>query len=154
MTGRSAWWIGSSIFPTPLKRPRTTLTPSLARLPDGRCLAFGTPGGDGQDQWTLQFFLNVAARGMSLQESVEAPLLTSIAFPSSFAPHGAVPAGAVLEGRFEQATAESLRARGHDVQVAGPWDSGRVTCVCWNPATGVLSAGVSPRRGSATAIGI
>lgn len=138
----------------PRKRPRTTLTPSLARLPDGRCLAFGTPGGDGQDQWTLQFFLNVAARGMTPQEAAEAPLLTSIAFPSSFAPHGAVPAGAVLEGRFDAATAASLRARGHDVQVVGPWDSGRVTCVCWNPATGVLSAGVSPRRGAATAIGV
>jgi len=138
----------------PKKRPRTTLSPSLARLPDGRCLAFGTPGGDGQDQWTLQVFLNIAVRGMSLQDAVEAPLLTSIAFPSSFAPHGATPAGAVLESRFDPATAAALRERGHAVEVTGPWEFGRVTCVAWDPKTGVLSAGVSPRRGSAAAAGV
>lgn len=138
----------------PKKRPRTTLTPSLATLPDGRCLAFGTPGGDGQDQWTLQFFLNIAARGMTLQEAAEAPLLTSIAFPSSFAPHGATPGGAVLEGRFEKATLESLLGRGHLASIGGRWEFGRVTAVCWDPKTGVLSAGVSPRRGNATAVGV
>ncbi|MEK7468088.1 MAG: gamma-glutamyltransferase [Planctomycetota bacterium] len=138
----------------PKKRPRTTLTPSLARLPDGRCLAFGTPGGDGQDQWTLQFFLNIASRGMSLQEAAEAPLLTSIAFPSSFAPHGATPAGATLEGRFEKKTLEDLIVRGHLATVAGRWDFGRVTGVAWEPGTGVMTAGVSPRRGNAAAIGI
>lgn len=138
----------------PGKRPRTTLSPSLATLPDGRCLAFGTPGGDGQDQWTLQFFVNVAVRGMGLQEAVEAPLLTSIAFPSSFAPHGATPGGAVVEGRFEKATLDSLLGRGHLATIGGRWEFGRVTAVCWDPKTGILSAGVSPRRGNAAAVGV
>lgn len=41
----------------PGKRPRTTLTPSLV-LKDGKpFMVFGTPGGDQQDQWSLQFFL-------------------------------------------------------------------------------------------------
>jgi gamma-glutamyltranspeptidase/glutathione hydrolase len=138
----------------PGKRPRTTLTPSLATLSDGRLLAFGTPGGDGQDQWTVQFFLNVAARGMDLQEAVEAPLLTSVAFPSSFSPHGATAGGAAVESRFEPATIDALRERGHEVTVPGPWEFGRVTCVCLDPKTGVLTGAASPRRGAACVAGL
>src|SRR5207244_12757209 len=56
------------------KRPRTTLSPSLA-LRDGEpCLAFGTPGGDQQDQWTLEFFLTHAVFGQDLQASIDAPM--------------------------------------------------------------------------------
>ena len=72
---------------SPGKRPRTTLTPSLARLADGRLLAFGTPGGDQQDQWTLQMFLNLVDFGMrDLQEAIDAPTLHSRHMPSSFYP--------------------------------------------------------------------
>ncbi|NUN48790.1 MAG: gamma-glutamyltransferase, partial [Candidatus Brocadiae bacterium] len=138
----------------PRKRPRTTLSPSLARLADGRWLAFGTPGGDGQDQWTLQAFLGVAVHGRSLQEAVEAPLFLSTAFPSSFAPHGADPGGVTLENRFDPGTVAALRDRGHAVSLAGPWDSGRVTMVSWDPATGILRGAASPRRGSAVALAI
>ena len=67
----------------PGKRPRTTLSPSLA-LRDGEpYLAFGTPGGDQQDQWTLAFFLNHAVFGMNLQEAIDAPAFHTGHFPSS-----------------------------------------------------------------------
>ena len=57
----------------PQRRPRTTLSPGLA-LRDGEpYLAFGTPGGDQQDQWSLAFFLNHVVFGMNLQEAIDFP---------------------------------------------------------------------------------
>src|SRR5262249_50849465 len=75
----------------PLKRPRTTLSPSLA-LRDGEpYLAFGTPGGDQQDQWTLLFFLAHVLFGCDLQEAIDAPAFHTNHFPSSFYPRTAQP---------------------------------------------------------------
>src|SRR5439155_3728325 len=74
----------------PGRRPRATLTPSFARR-DGRTLAFGSPGGDQQDQWQLGLFLNHAAFGMNLQESIDAPAWHTTALPSSFHPRQRVP---------------------------------------------------------------
>ena len=73
----------------PRKRPRTTLTPSLATKDGEPFMAFGTPGGDSQDQWTLQFFLNVIDFGMNLQEAIDAPNFHTNHFPNSFYPHNA-----------------------------------------------------------------
>jgi gamma-glutamyltranspeptidase/glutathione hydrolase len=71
----------------PGKRPRVTLTPSLA-LKDGRpFLAFAVQGGDTQDQNLLQFFLNVVEFGMDVQEAVEAANITSYQMRSSFGDH-------------------------------------------------------------------
>ncbi len=76
----------------PGKRPRTTLTPTLA-LRDGEpYLAWGTPGGDQQDQWTAQFFLRHVHAGLNLQESIDAPAWHSEHFPISFWPRTARPA--------------------------------------------------------------
>ena len=62
----------------PRKRPRTTLTPSLA-VRDGKpYLAWGTPGGDAQDQVNLQFLLNVVDFGMDIQAAIDAPLLSDL----------------------------------------------------------------------------
>ena len=52
-------------------------------------MAFGTPGADQQDQWSLQFFLNCVDFGMNLQAAVDAPVFYTNHFPSSFFPHGA-----------------------------------------------------------------
>src|SRR5256885_13197470 len=99
----------------PGKRPRTTLTPSLA-LRDGQpWLAFGTPGGDQQDQWTLQFLLNVVDFGMDLQEAIDAPTVHSVHFPGSFYPHASMPGGMRAESRIPEEVLESLTARGHQV---------------------------------------
>jgi gamma-glutamyltranspeptidase/glutathione hydrolase len=129
----------------PRKRPRTTLTPSLV-LKDGKpFMVFGTPGGDQQDQWTLQFFLNYVDFGMNLQEAIDAAAFHSIHFPSSFYPRDAHAAGMVAEDRIPEATIKDLEARGHKVKPAGPWTAGKVMAVQFDQRTGVLSGAVSPR---------
>jgi gamma-glutamyltranspeptidase/glutathione hydrolase len=129
----------------PRKRPRTTLTPSLV-LKDGRpWMVFGTPGGDQQDQWTLQFFLNYVDLGMGLQEAIDAPTVHSLHFPSSFYPHDAKAGVAVVEGRIPEATRKELEARGHKVQAAGDWAHGKVMAVRFDAKHGVLAGAVSPR---------
>jgi gamma-glutamyltranspeptidase/glutathione hydrolase len=129
----------------PRKRPRTTLTPSLV-LKDGQpWMVFGTPGGDQQDQWTLQFFLNHVDFGMNLQEAVDRPTFHSIHFPSSFHPHGSTLGGLVVEGRISQRTRRELAARGHKVQSHGSWCHGKVMAVKLDSKSGVISGAVSPR---------
>jgi gamma-glutamyltranspeptidase/glutathione hydrolase len=128
----------------PRKRPRTTLTPSLVLKEGKPWLVFGTPGGDQQDQWTLQFFLNVVDFGMNLQEAVDAANFHSVHFPSSFYPRKATAGGVVVEGRIPAATRQALEARGHKVKAAGPWSGGRVMAVHL-AANGTLSGAASPR---------
>ncbi len=128
----------------PGKRPRATLTPSLATK-DGRpWMAFGTPGGDMQDQWTLQFFLNVVDFSLDPQVAIEAPTVSSYHAPASFYPRAALPAHVKVESRMAAETIEGLRARGHDVAVNGPWDHGRVQAIA-REASGFFAAAVSPR---------
>jgi gamma-glutamyltranspeptidase/glutathione hydrolase len=129
----------------PRKRPRTTLTPSLV-LKDGQpWMVFGTPGGDQQDQWTLQFFLNYVDFGMNLQEAVDRPTFHSIHCPSSFYPHDAKAGGLVLEGRIPERTRRELEAQGHKVKVIGNWANGKVMAVRLDRQNGVLAGAVSPR---------
>jgi len=133
----------------PGKRPRATLTPSLA-LRDGQpWLAFGTPGGDQQDQWTLHFFLNVVDFGMDLQSAIEAPSFHTLHFRNSFYPRELQPKRVVVESRLDEATVAELRRRGHDVQVSGPWSHGQVTAIGWDGASGVLAGAASPRAQTA-----
>lgn len=135
------------------KRPRTTLSPSLA-LRDGEPrLAFGTPGGDQQDQWSLEFFLAHALFGLDLQEAIDAPMFHSAHFPSSFAPHDAFPGRMHAESRLEGDILDELRRRGHEVVEEGPWSLGRLCAVGRNPVTGLLSAGSNPRGGQGYAAG-
>ncbi|MBI4569529.1 MAG: gamma-glutamyltransferase [Planctomycetes bacterium] len=137
----------------PGKRPRATLTPSLARMADGTIVAFGTPGGDQQDQWTLQCFLNMAVFGMPPQEAVEAPTFHTTHFPSSFYPRRAEPGKVVVEARVPAAVLDVLAARGHLVERAGPWANGRVLAIARDPRSGVLTAAASPRKETAYAVG-
>jgi gamma-glutamyltranspeptidase/glutathione hydrolase len=111
----------------PGKRPRTTLSPTLA-LRDGEpYLGWGSPGGDGQDQWITQFFARHVHAGMNLQESIDAPAWHSEHFPSSFWPRTARPGVLVVEGRVPQKTVEELKRRGHIVEVGPDWSEGRLT---------------------------
>jgi gamma-glutamyltranspeptidase/glutathione hydrolase len=128
----------------PGKRPRTTLTPSLA-LRDGEpALAWGTPGGDAQDQWSLQFLLSHLRFGLNLQEAIDAPAFTSTHFPSSFYPRIAEPGHLEIEARAGAACIDELRARGHDVDVAEAWSIGRLSAVS-RSSDGVLRAAANPR---------
>jgi gamma-glutamyltranspeptidase/glutathione hydrolase len=111
----------------PGKRPRTTLTPALA-LRDGEpYLAWGTPGGDQQDQWITQMFLRHVHAGFNLQEAIDAPAWHSEHFPSSFWPRSARPGVLVVEGRVPKATVAELERRGHRVEVGPDWSEGRLT---------------------------
>jgi gamma-glutamyltranspeptidase/glutathione hydrolase len=111
----------------PGKRPRTTLTPTMA-LRDGEpYLAWGTPGGDQQDQWTAQFFLRHVHAGMNLQEAIDAPAWHSEHFASSFWPREARPGVLMVEGRLPAETVKELRRRGHIVEVEADWSEGRLT---------------------------
>jgi gamma-glutamyltranspeptidase/glutathione hydrolase len=135
----------------PGKRPRTTLTPSMA-LRDGEpYLAFGTPGGDQQDQWTLHFFLRHVHHGMNLQEAIDFPAFHSRHMPSSFYPRSADPLGLDVESRIAPSAIDQLRARGHDVNVAPPWSLGRVSAVARR--AGVLYAAANPRGMQGYAVG-
>jgi gamma-glutamyltranspeptidase/glutathione hydrolase len=134
-------------------RPRTTLSPSLA-LRDGRpYLAFGTPGGDQQDQWSLLFFLAHVHFGLSLQQAIDAPMLHSTHFPSSFWPRLAEPAGLVCETRIPDAVLAELRERGHRITLAGDWSLGRLSAAGLDPDTGFLRAAANPRGGYGYAAG-
>jgi gamma-glutamyltranspeptidase/glutathione hydrolase len=137
----------------PGKRPRTTLTPSLATHGGEPFMAFGSPGGDQQDQWTLHCFLNVVHFGMDVQRAIEVPEYQTTHFPNSFYPREYEPGGLCVEGRMPAKTVAELRRRGHRVTVAEDWANGRHCAAMRDPATGVLSAGASPRSPYAYAIG-
>jgi len=127
----------------PRKRPRTTLTPSLA-LRDGEpYLAFGTPGGDQQDQWSLNVFLRHVHFGMNLQEAIDAPEFHTAHFPSSFYPRECRPGHLAAEGRFPAATIAALRKRDHEVEVDADWSLGRVSATAKDGP--LLKAAANPR---------
>ncbi len=127
----------------PGKRPRTTLTPSLALKNREPYLAFGTPGGDQQDQWSLLFFLNHVLGGMNLQQAIDFPSFHSAHMPSSFYPRQAQPRVLDVESRVDAAVIEDLRRRGHLVNVRPPWSLGRVSAVARRD--GMLYAAANPR---------
>jgi gamma-glutamyltranspeptidase/glutathione hydrolase len=121
-------------------------------LKDGKpYMAFGTPGGDQQDQWILNFFLRHVHGGMNLQQSIDAPTFRTTHFPSSFFPRLSEPGCVAVEGRFSDATVEDLRRRGHEVDVMDDWSQGRLTAV--SQENGVLKAGANPRFMQTYAIG-
>jgi gamma-glutamyltranspeptidase/glutathione hydrolase len=129
----------------PGKRPRTTLTPSLAFKGGRPWMTCGTMGGDNQGQWLLQFFLYRAAFGMPMQEAIEAPRLSTEHFPGFFSPHRGVPNRVRIEPRFGAKVIEELRRRGHDVELAPDWSEGFVSAAQLDEASGRIEAGCDPR---------
>ncbi|MGV9298820.1 gamma-glutamyltransferase family protein [Amycolatopsis sp. NPDC003676] len=134
----------------PGKRPRTTLSPSLALRDGVPVMAFGTPGGDQQDQWNFHFFLGTALRekvrgGLDLQGAIDAPNWHTDSFPSSFYPRGMAAGSVTVESRIGADVVAALEERGHDVTVGEPWSEGRLCAVARDPETGVLSAAANSR---------
>ncbi|WP_432039348.1 gamma-glutamyltransferase family protein [Streptomyces cucumeris] len=143
---------------TPGRRPRTTLTPSLALRGHTPVLAFGTPGGDQQDQWSLHFLLGVALRspvraGLDLQGAIDAPNWHQESFPGSFHPRTMAAGKVVVESRIGEHAIRGLRRRGHDVTVGPAWSEGRLCAVARDPETGVLLAAANPRGAQGYAVG-
>jgi gamma-glutamyltranspeptidase/glutathione hydrolase len=127
----------------PGKRPRSTLSPTMA-LRDGEpYLAWGTPGGDQQDQWIPQFFLRHVHAAMNLQESIDAPAWHTEHFPSSFWPRAARPGVLVVESRVPDATVAELRRRGHIVEIGPAWSEGRLVAAARDRDR--LKAAANPR---------
>ena len=127
----------------PGKRPRTTLSPSMA-LREGRpYLAFGTPGGDQQDQWSPNFLLSHLHFGLDLQAAIDAPMFHTTHFPSSFYPRASEPRRVLVEARLGTEAIDELRERGHDVAVEDAWSLGRLSAA--GPVDGMLRAAANPR---------
>jgi gamma-glutamyltranspeptidase/glutathione hydrolase len=139
----------------PGKRPRSTLSPSMA-LRDGEpYLAFGTPGGDQQDQWSLLMFLHHVHHGMNLQEAIDCPAFHTEHMPSSFYPRLAQPGLVALESRFPEATRAELARRGHRLRVGEAWSEGRLSgCAREETSEGrILKAAANPRGMQGYAVG-
>jgi gamma-glutamyltranspeptidase/glutathione hydrolase len=128
------------------------LSPSLALRHGEPYLAFGTPGGDQQDQWTLAFFLAHAVFGLDLQAAIDEPCFHTNHFPSSFYPREAAPGVVEIEGRFDAAVLDELRRRGHEVQVAPNWSLGRVSAA-GRGGDGLLKAAANARGMQGYAVG-
>lgn len=136
----------------PGKRPRTTLTPSFA-LRDGKpWMAFGTPGGEQQDQWSTILFLRMVHHNMGIQQAIDAPSFHSEHWPSSFWPRVARPGRLVLEGRFPDAVLAALKARGHLAEKGEDWSEGRLSGARLE-ADGQMFAGANPRGMQGYAVG-
>ncbi|MEJ6395536.1 gamma-glutamyltransferase family protein [Gymnodinialimonas sp. 2305UL16-5] len=147
------FWLDEGL-PTSLapgRRPRTTLSPSMAAT-DGMDLAFGTPGGDQQDQWQLIYLLRLVHGGLNLQEGIDAPLFHTGHFQSSFYPRATRPGHLMLEPAFGEAVIDDLRARGHQIEETEPWSVGRLTAAA-RSADGTLKAAATPRLMQAYAVG-
>ncbi len=117
----------------PRVRPRTTLTPTIALRDAEPWLAFGTPGGDQQDQWQTAFFVDVVRsdlRGtLNLQAAIDAPMFHTTHFPSSFYPRDAHPGEVFTEDRLPSTVLDELEERGHTVVRPGGWTLGRLSVV-------------------------
>ncbi|TAT85921.1 gamma-glutamyltransferase family protein [Rhizobium ruizarguesonis] len=136
----------------PGKRPRTTLTPSLGLYEGRPTLAFGTPGGDQQEQWQLSFFLRYINHKLNLQAAIDQPLFHTSHFPGSFYPRTREPGSLMAEANFGPDVLDALRRKGHKLTVADPWTIGRLTAAR-RDADGLLRAAATPRLMQAYAIG-
>jgi gamma-glutamyltranspeptidase / glutathione hydrolase len=135
----------------PGKRPRSTLSPTMALRDGDPYLAWGTPGGDQQDQWIPQMLLRHVHAGLNLQEAIDAPAWHSEHFPSSFWPRMARPGVLVLEGRVAKETAGELVRRGHIVEIGDEWSEGRLVAAARDGIR--LRAAANPRGMQAYAAG-
>ena len=129
----------------PGKRPRATLTPSMA-FKDGKpWMAFGSPGGDNQDQWGLQTFLNLAEFDMYMQDALDAPTFYTTHFRNSFYPHNA-DRGYVFYEPLPAPTVNELLARGHKMIPVEAYNGGESCAVRLNPKNGMVEGAASAKE--------
>ena len=126
----------------PGKRPRVTLTPTLA-MKDGRpFLSFAVQGGDSQDQNLLQFFLNVVEFGMTPQQAAEAANINSYQMRSSFGAHESRPGHILVSARTPESTRKALEAMGYTLEVER-LTSGPINAIWFDHEHGTMWGGSS-----------
>lgn len=126
----------------PGKRPRATLTPSLA-LKDGKpFLAFAVQGGDSQEQNLLQLFLNIVEFGMNVQEATEAANFNSFQMRDSFGEHESRPGRILLNELMPAWTRKELREMGYDL-TSGARTSGPINAIYFDSKHGTMWGGSS-----------
>ena len=147
------FWLQEGLPSTlePGKRPRTTLSPSMALREGKGFIAYGTPGGDQQDQWQTIFLLRYLHGELNLQASIDAPSFHTEHFPESFYPRKADPGKLVLENRFDKSVILNLKKKGHRINVGPEWSEGRMCAVL--QGEGLLKAAANPRGMQGYAVG-
>jgi gamma-glutamyltranspeptidase/glutathione hydrolase len=126
----------------PGKRPRVTLTPTLAMKGGKPFMAFSVQGGDSQDQNLLQFFLNTVEFGMSVQRATEAPNINSFQMRSSFGEHESRPGRLLLANSTPQNVRDELTKMGYTL-VFEERTSGPITAIFLDQAHGSMWGGAS-----------
>lgn len=126
----------------PGKRPRATLTPSLALKNGKPFLAFSVQGGDSQEQNLLQFFLNVVEFGMTVQESAEAANITSFQMRNSFGDHTPKPGKLVLQEQVPPWVRSELKRMGYEMTFEAR-TSGPIQAIYFDHPHGTLWGGAS-----------
>jgi gamma-glutamyltranspeptidase/glutathione hydrolase len=147
------FWVEDGLPNTirPGARPRTTLSPSFA-LRDGEpWMAWGTPGGDFQDQWSLHYFLNKVHGKMNVQQAIDQPDFHSIHMPNSFYPRDMHPAELLIEDRVDPSVLAELTRRGHRLEIKSSWSLGAVSAIARED--GWYKAGANPRGNQGYAAG-
>lgn len=112
----------------PGRRPRVTLTPTLAMKNGKPFLAFGVQGGDSQDQNLLQFFLNITEWGMNVQQAVEAANINSYQMKSAFGDHEKIPGKILINSNTPQSVRDELIRKGYTLEIL-PRTSGPITAI-------------------------
>jgi gamma-glutamyltranspeptidase / glutathione hydrolase len=126
----------------PGKRPRATLTPTLA-MKDGKpFLSFAVQGGDSQDQNMLQFFLNVVEFGMTVQEAAEAANINSFQLRNSFGDHSSKPGKLLLHEQVPPWVRAELKRMGYEMTFE-PRTSGPINAISFDHKHGTLWGGSS-----------
>jgi gamma-glutamyltranspeptidase/glutathione hydrolase len=126
----------------PGKRPRVTLTPTMALKNGKPYLAFAVQGGDSQDQNLLQFFLNVVEFGMTVQQAVEAPNINSYQMRSSFGDHEARPGLLEAATSLPDSVRTALRSMGYKLQFVQR-SSGPINAILFDQQHGTMWGGSS-----------
>jgi gamma-glutamyltranspeptidase/glutathione hydrolase len=126
----------------PGKRPRVTLTPTLALRDGAPYLSFAVQGGDSQDQNLLQFFLNVVEWGMTVQQAVEAPNINSSQMRSSFGAHETRPGRLLVASSTPDSVRAALKRMGYTLEFAER-TSGPINAIFFDRKHGTFWGGSS-----------
>ncbi|MBV9503378.1 MAG: gamma-glutamyltransferase family protein [Acidobacteriia bacterium] len=126
------------------KRPRVTLSPTLATRADGTVIALSTPGGDNQEQALIQVLFNAIEFGYNAEYAVEIPRFQTRHLVASFDNHAMSPGDLLLDERTQSSIVSDLQKRNHHVEMRPPYDSGAAPAIIRLNPSGMVEAGSDP----------